>query len=102
MYDCVAVDGDEDIQKLNLLRRLQSAKKLVTEPLARLREIQQRQAPDANAGDCQLAYGYTDGVDCLSAPVSGGLDPNMPPMEIYLKARAHARSLGASNLLRLG
>lgn len=91
IYDCISVDGDEDIQKLNLLRRLQAAKKFVTEPLARLREVQQRQPAGSDAGRFEPPYPGTDFMDGALDFKPPGSAPRDPPMEIYLKVQRPAR-----------
>ncbi|KAL8444289.1 hypothetical protein Emag_005550 [Eimeria magna] len=91
IYDCIAVDGNEEIQKLNLLQRLHAAKKFVTEPVARLREVQQRESAAFNANPNELPFGFTDTADGnhnnTFAFESSEIGPKEPPMEIYLKAR---------------
>ncbi|OEH78023.1 mRNA capping protein [Cyclospora cayetanensis] len=91
IYDCMCLEGDEELQRMNLLRRLQAAKKFVTEPLARLREVQRRQAPDASRSlsadsqqPCGLEYMANGGFSGLAPAESAQKNP---PLEIYLKAR---------------
>lgn len=85
IYDCIALDGDEEIQKHNLLRRLQVAKKFVAEPLKRLQEVQRRQA--ANLSACGKPVPYPVSLDNAYVFPSAPHVPINPPMEIYLKAR---------------
>ncbi|KAL8272752.1 hypothetical protein Esti_003302 [Eimeria stiedai] len=87
IYDCIAVDGNEEIQKLNLLQRLHAVKKFVTEPVARLREVRQRQSAALNANPHELPFGCTDTVDGNSFGFeSSAIGGKEHPMEIYLKA----------------
>ena len=88
IYDCISVDGDDGIQKQNLLRRLQAAKKFVTEPLERLREVQQRQAAELQDASRDQQHSYQGGAFLDETFAFGRIKtgPSAPPMEIYLKA----------------
>ncbi|CDJ65247.1 mRNA capping enzyme, putative [Eimeria necatrix] len=71
VYDCISIDGNETIQKLNLLKRLHAVRKQVIEPLLLLQLQQQQQQQTAAAA---------------AAAVGDSLPPcSKPPMEIYLK-----------------
>ena len=87
----MSVDGNEEIQKLNLLRRLQAAKKLVTEPLARLREVRQRQAADLYPRHEQVVYPRAAATDGAPSSESTGDAAYDAPMEIYMKASLYGR-----------
>ncbi|KAL8443771.1 hypothetical protein Emed_006581 [Eimeria media] len=84
IYDCIAVDGDEEIQKLNLLQRLHAAKKFVTEPVARLREVQQRQSMFGCTDTSESGNHNINHINSFPFE-SSAIEPKEPPMEIYLK-----------------
>ncbi|CDJ37835.1 mRNA capping enzyme, putative [Eimeria tenella] len=71
VYDCISIDGNETIQKLNLLKRLHAVRKQVIEPLLLLQLQQQQQQQTAAAA----AAAVGDSLPLCSKP----------PMEIYLK-----------------